>query len=198
MEGGDAGRGLGVAVAPVGVQCHLEVLAGVSEVAPHQEDPPEELLGVGDKRLTGTRYLWLQNPENMKPRNRLRFNELRETALRVARAWAMKEMARGMWTYRTRGWANRGWKKLLGWMSRSRLAPMVEVGRTICSHLWGIVNAIVHGVTNAHLEAVNAKIQALKKRACGYRNRARFRNAILFHCGGLDLYPSSLATNPNS
>ncbi|NVB39472.1 transposase [Pseudenhygromyxa sp. WMMC2535] len=40
--------------------------------------------------------------------------------------------------------------------------------------------------------------QALEKRACGYRNRARFCNAILFHCGSLDLYPSSLATNPNS
>jgi len=25
--------------------------------------------------------------------------------------------------------------------------------------------------------------------ACGYRNRERFRNAILFHLGGLDLYP---------
>lgn len=35
----------------------------------------------------------------------------------------------------------------------------------------------------------NAKIQALEKRACDYRNRARFRAAILFHCGGLDRYP---------
>ena len=35
----------------------------------------------------------------------------------------------------------------------------------------------------------NAKIQAAKRRACGFRNRARFRTAIYFHCGGLDLYP---------
>jgi len=157
-----------------------------------------ELLADGDKQLSGTRYLWLQNPENMKPGNRVRFNALRKTSLRVARAWAMKETARGMWSYRTRGWARRGWTKLLGWMSRSRLAPMVKVARTIRSHLWGIINAIVLRVTNAHLEAVNAKIQALKKRACGYRNRERFRNAILFHCGGLDLYPGALATNSNS
>jgi transposase len=27
--------------------------------------------------------------------------------------------------------------------------------------------------------------------ACGYRNRDRFRNAIYFHLGGLDLYPST-------
>jgi transposase len=157
-----------------------------------------ELLQAGDKQLKGTRYLWLQNPENMKPRNLLRFNELRKTTLRVARAWAMKDMARRMWGYRTRGWAKRGWQRLLDWMSRSRLPPMVKVGETIRTHLWGIVNAIVLGVTNAHLESVNAKIQALKKQACGYRSRPRFRNAILFHCGGLDLYPGSLSTNPNS
>jgi transposase len=157
-----------------------------------------ELLGVGDKSLTGTRYLWLQNPENMTPRNLLRFDELRKMELRVARAWAMKEMARGMWCYRTRGWATRRWKRLIGWMSHSRLSPMVKVAQMIKNHLWGIVNAVILGVTNAHLESVNAKIQALKKRACGYRSRSRFRNAILFHCGGLDLYPASLSTNPNS
>jgi hypothetical protein len=28
--------------------------------------------------------------------------------------------------------------------------------------------------------------------ACGFRNRERFRHAILFHLGGLDLYPESM------
>lgn len=161
-------------------------------------DENAELRAAGDKRLAGTRYLWLQNPENMKPRNRQRFERLRNTSLRVARAWAMKETARGLWSYRTRGWARRGWGRLVGWLSRSRLPSMVKVGRMIRSHLWGIINAVVLGVTNAHLEAVNTKIQALKKRACGYRNRARFRDAILFHCGGLDLYPASIVTNLKS
>lgn len=148
-----------------------------------------ELQQVGDDALKGSRYLWLQNPENMKPKNRQRFEELRATSLRVARAWAMKEAARHLWSYETRGWARRGWGRLIDWMARSRLAPMIKTSRTLRDHLWGIINAVVLKVTNAHLEAVNAKIQALKKRACGYRNRARFREAILFHCGGLDLYP---------
>lgn len=56
-------------------------------------------------------------------------------------------------------------------------------------HLWGIVNAVVKQVTNAASESVNAKIQWVKKKACGFRNRERYRTAILFHCGGLDLYP---------
>ena len=53
---------------------------------------------------------------------------------------------------------------------------------------WGILNTIVHGVTNAITEAINATIQRLKRRACGYRNRDRFPNASYFHFGGLDLY----------
>lgn len=148
-----------------------------------------ELLGRGIDTLKGTRYLWLQNPENMKPHNRSRFEELRDTAVRVARAWAMKDTARHLWSYKARGWARRAWNGLIDWMAGSGLQPMVKVSRMLREHLWGIINAIVLGVTNAHLEAVNAKIQALKKRACGYRNRARFLDAILFHCGDLDLYP---------
>ena len=149
-----------------------------------------ELRGLGDDTLKGTRFLWLQNPENMKPKNRRRFRELRDTALKVARAWAMKETARHLWSYTTRGWAKRAWNGLITWMSKSRLQPMVKVSRTLRDHLWGILNAVVLKVTNAHLEAVNAKVQALKKRACGYRNRARFRDAILFHCGALEPYPN--------
>lgn len=56
---------------------------------------------------------------------------------------------------------------------------MINVAKTLRKHLWGIINAIVHKATNADLESTNAKIQALKKRACGSRNRMRFRHAIL-------------------
>ena len=152
----------------------------------------------GDDVLKGTRHLWLQNPENMKPANLVRFKALKDTSLKVARAWAMKETARGLWVYTARGWARRAWTGLIDWMARSRLTPMVKVGSTLREHLWGIINAVVLKVTNAHLESVNAKIQALKKRACGYRNRARFRHAILFHCGALDLYPQLAATHTKS
>lgn len=64
-----------------------------------------ELQGGGVDTLKGTRYLWLQNPENMTAKNLARFEALRDTSLRVAKAWAMKETARHMWSYKTRGWA---------------------------------------------------------------------------------------------
>ena len=46
-----------------------------------------------------------------------------------------------------------------------------------------------HRITNAVSEGLNSKIQTIKKRAYGFRNREHFKTAIYFHCGGLQLYP---------
>jgi transposase len=151
-----------------------------------------ELRARGDDRLLRTKYLWLMGGERRRllPQDRReQFDELRSSTLKVARAWAIKETATQLWSYATRGWARRAWKRWIGWAQRSRLAPMRKAAQVVSHHLWGILNAIALGVTNATAESLNAKIQWIKKTACGFRNRARFRTAILFHCGALDLYP---------
>jgi transposase len=47
-------------------------------------------------------------------------------------------------------------------------------------------------VHNGHAESIDARIQRIKARACGFRNRERFRAAIYLHCGGLDLRPDGV------
>ena len=81
----------------------------------------------GDDRLAKTRYLWLTRPANLTPRQRRAFTPLRTSALRVARAWAIKELAMQPWHYRSRGWAVRMWSRWYAWAIRSRLA-LVRVG----------------------------------------------------------------------
>jgi len=151
-----------------------------------------ELLQRDDTTLKGTRYLWLQNPENLDEARLRDFAGLKNRQLKVARAWAIKEAARDLWSYRTRGWAARAWKRWIGWALRSRLEPIRAAARTVKNHLQGILTAIVLGVTNARSEAINANIQWIKRLGRGYRNRERFRQAIYFRLGGLDLYPQSL------
>ncbi len=146
----------------------------------------------GKDLLTGTKYWWLKNPENIDDELWEAFEPLRLSTLKTARAWAIKEMAMTLWNYVSRGWALRAWKRWLSWALRSRLQPVREVAVLIQKHLWGIVNAIVHHVTNAKTEGMNSKIQKIKRMACGFRNRERFRNAIYFHLGGLDLYPPAI------
>jgi len=157
----------------------------------------KEMLNFGDESLKGTRYLWLKNPENMGRRLWASFADLRNTSLRTARAWALKETAMCLWGYVSRGWARKAWKKWLSWAQRCRLEPMIRVSKTIKNHLWGILNAVILKVTNARLEGVNSKIQKLKAQACGYRNRERFRRSIMFHLGGLSLSPAGVGRLKN-
>lgn len=146
----------------------------------------------GGSPLAGTKYLWLANTDRMDAGRWHQFAALRTSTLKTARAWALKEMAMGCWQYVSRGWAAKAWATWLAWAARCRLPAMQTVAQTIRAYLWGILNAIVTGATNARAEGLNARIQAVKRRACGYRNRERFRHAIYFHLGGLDLYPESL------
>ena len=110
--------------------------------------------------------------------------------LKTARAWRIKETASSLWNYTYMGAALRNWKELLNWISHCQLPAMIAVGKTVRRFLWGILNAIRLKVNNSMLEAKNARIQRIKKIACGFRNRERFKNAILFHLGGLDIMPS--------
>ena len=148
----------------------------------------------GDRRLAKTKYLWLQNPDRMSREQWQTFAPLRRSRLQVARAWAIKEAAMVLWGYAKRGWAERMWKQWCGWAMRSRLEPLKRVARMIQAHWQGVLNAATTNVTNALSEGLNSQIQWIKRKACGYRSRERFRNAIYFHLGGLDLYPATLRT----
>ena len=150
------------------------------------------LINKGVELLKGTRYDWLTNPENMSEEQWDNFEPLRNSTLKTARAWAIREMAMSLWNYKSRAWAIKAWNKWLCWAQRCRLDPIKEVARTVKEHLWGIINAIVLEANNGRAEGINSKIQSLKNRACGFRSRVRYKTAIYFHLGGLDLYPTGI------
>ena len=160
-----------------------------------------ELTAEGDMTLVNTKYLWLKNPDNMKrdhwkgfevlrkssteDRPRLGDQGDRDEAVALPIADVGREGVEGV--------------DPLGATQQARAdAESRPHGRSPISR--GILNAIVTGATNAAAESINAKIQRMKRMACGFRNRARFRNAIYFHLGGLDLLPgnASEVTHTNS
>jgi transposase len=151
-----------------------------------------ELASQGNERLKRTKYLWLRNPDRMSAKQWREFAPLRNSRLQVARAWAIKEAAMLLWGYVRRGWAEHMWERWYRWAIRSRLEPIKRVARMIKRHWEGVINAATTDVTNARAEALNSRIQWVKRMACGFRNRENFRNAIYFHLGGLDLYPEAL------
>lgn len=150
------------------------------------------LMSEGWEDLKGTKYDWLSNLSNLSRKRQREFKVLRESTLKTARAWAIKALAMQLWEYVSRTWAEKRWKQWLSWATRCRLEPMRAVAKVIKNHLWGILNAILLKVTNGSAESINSRIKMLKIRSRGFRNKARYKNAIYFHLGGLDLYPEGV------
>ena len=53
----------------------------------------KELLQQGDTRLVRSKYDWLRNGPNKDPVRRDRFQALKASELKTARAWAIKELS---------------------------------------------------------------------------------------------------------
>ena len=126
---------------------------------------------------------------NIDKKRAEQFDVLKTSDLKVARAWAIKEMFRGFWDYRYAGWAKRHFDRWYAWAIRSRLTPIKKKAKMIKDHLPNILTYFKHRISNAVAEGLNSKIQTIKANARGYRSFAGFRNSILFYCGGLDMTP---------
>lgn len=149
----------------------------------------KQLTSEGDGRLKGTKHWWLYNAENVKPEQQDQFDILKQSNLKSARCWAIKEQFRPFWNYRSKGWARRHFDEWYSWAIRSRLEPIKKVARMLKDHLDGLLNYFDHRISNAVAEGLNSKIQTVKSNARGYRSFEGFRTSILFHCGKLDMLP---------
>jgi transposase len=99
----------------------------------HKES--KQLAEAGDKRLIGSKFQWLANQANLPERYSESFDVLRNSELKVAHAWAIKELFRDFWTYQTADWAKRHVEKGYSWAIRSRLDPIKANVRLITTHL---------------------------------------------------------------
>jgi len=150
----------------------------------------------GDTILKGTKFDWLRHPASFTRAAGQAFDALRERVHRVARAWELKEAAMAIFDLKAPWAARRNFERWYAWAIRSQLEPIKRVARTLHRYWDQIENYFRHRITNAGLEAINTKIQGVKRRSRGFRSRERFKLAIYFHCGGLDLYPAGAAIRP--
>ncbi len=137
-----------------------------------------DLAEVDDERLVGTKYLWLRNPGNFTDAAWRQFRDLRESALKTARAWALKESAMALFDYLKEGPARKHFRWWYNWATHSRLKPMIETARMLKRRLSNILTYLVHRITNTASESLNAKIQWVKYTARGFRDKNHFRTAI--------------------
>jgi transposase len=88
---------------------------GVDKV---RKEEHRALMALGSNTLSKTKYLWLYGEENIPEHRQEEFTALKESTLKTARAWSIKETLRGLWSYKNFAWAKRfyaSWKK---WVDR--------------------------------------------------------------------------------
>jgi transposase len=146
----------------------------------------------GNDALVGSKYQWLRNPETFSEKAWDEFARLRNSKLKTARAWALKETFMEIYDCTTPEEADDYFRRWFGWARRSKLDPVKKAALTLYDHWTNIRTWFIHRISNAASEGLNAGIQRIKYMSRGFRNRQRFRTSILFHFGGLDLYTSPL------
>jgi len=161
-----------------------------------RKDEHRELLAGGDATLAKTKSVWLQKPNRMKRGRRMLLKKLIYSTLRTARAVGVETDGVKVVALHQRsiGRAAHGTSGSAAAMT-CKLEPMIRAAKIVQKHLDGIIDAIMLRATNALGESMNAKIQKIKVQASGYRIRQRFRDATMFHLGGLDMYPQQALTH---
>lgn len=142
-----------------------------------------------DSPLARSRYLWLYSEENVPARFEERFEKLKKSELRTAKAWGMKELLRGLWGSKNKRAASGFLTRFIRSARAMRFAPLSKLANMLASKRDNILTYFNVPVTSAICEGLNAAIQQLKTRGRGYRNRENFKTAIYFKLGGLDLHP---------
>lgn len=67
-----------------------------------------------------------------------------------------------------------------------------EDGENVKRHLEGILTAVVTGPANVRAEGFKTMNQKIAGEARGFRNKERFKAAVYFHLGEVDLYQATV------
>jgi len=148
-----------------------------------------QMIRNGENGLKGTRYWWLKNEPVLTEDAAARFEELKKTGLKVARAWEIKELFRHFWNCPNVKQARVFFEKWYARAINCGLTPVKKVAKMIKKHIENLLSFLVWKISNGVVEGLNSKIQTVKSNARGYRSFESYRIAILFHCGKLELLP---------
>lgn len=127
------------------------------------------------------------NASRLKEEQKQLREALCEEHAQLGRAHAIRDFLSDAWHYDSREAGEEHLKEVLSWCQRSRLAPMVKLGKTLRRHWDGILGYYQNYTTSAAIEAINGLLQLAKRRARGYRRFENFRAIAYWIAGKLTL-----------
>ncbi len=143
-----------------------------------------------NEELRDSRYALLKNKENLTEKQRIKFDAIRQANYEVGKAWEVRENFKGLFNKENN--KEGAFILFMRWAKSSKdfmIKETTKIVEMFKNHLQGIINALITSFNNAMAERLNGKIQELKTASRGYRTFEKFRSAILFFHGGLNLYP---------
>jgi len=114
---------------------------------------------------------------------------LENAEYQVSQAWKVKELFRDLLRLNYHGDVE-AYGMLGDWMADVLLYNIEEINGVVFMfkrHLKGIIRVMVTGANNGKAERTNGSIQEIKTIGRGYGTAERYRIAILFFYGGLDI-----------
>jgi transposase len=143
-----------------------------------REEDPERA-----RWLKGTRFLLRRRADSLRPGARSVLDELERTNQGVYRGWLLVDQLRAVFAAPTRDEAR---ELLDAWVlaaATSELEPFVRTAITLDQHAEEVANAVVLGITNARLEAMNSTVRLMSHRARGFRRLQSLLALITLVCG---------------
>jgi transposase len=124
------------------------------------------------KALKDARWALWKNPDNLTERQREQLAWIAKTNPALHRAWALKEGLRTVFAIARRSppQAIEALDRWISWARRCRLPPFLALARRVVRHRTAIIASIEHRLTNAVVEATNAKIRLIIRRAFGFHS----------------------------
>lgn len=137
--------------------------------------------------LAGTKYIWLNNNQNLTEEKKARLAELSTKYQSIGQAYRLKELFREVFdnakTDSRLKWLNMWMKEALS----TGIKELQSFVSMLKEHWYGIKTYFKYLATNALSERINLKIQEIKRTAKGYRNLENYKVMIYFHLGKLKL-----------
>jgi len=128
----------------------------------------------------GAKYLLLANRKTIRRREaREHLRRLLALNQTLSTVMILKELLKRIWTYRSRGWAQR---RLREWCDLARTVPHPEVRKFAAMlerYAYGILNHCDYPIHTSKLEGVNNKIKVIKRKAYGFHDDRYFSLKVI-------------------
>ena len=118
--------------------------------------------------LKHTRYGWLKNSPDLSEKERNCLMSVKSLDLQTSHAYHFKIALQRLWQVNV-SIAESHMRKWISWASRSRLPDIVKLGKSMNTHIDGILEAIRSGINSAVVEGLNNKTRTAFKRWYGFK-----------------------------